>query len=254
MSNDLPLLETFSIAKAIIEPSEVVRAADVPEAGIICFYGNVIKKVIAKYPTHELEPLRTLMGKLPVYQIEWKSRKLLLFCPGITAPLAVALTEEIIARGCRKLIAFGSAGVLDRSLIRGHLVVPTSAVRDEGTSFHYAAPSREIAPSAAGLSAIQTVLAERNISFTLGKTWTTDAIYRETPSRIARRKAEGCVTVEMESAGLFALAQFRGITLAQILFCGDDVSGNQWDARDGHPYAITPEYAFELAVESCLRL
>jgi len=254
MDDNLPLLEAFSTERAIIEPSEVVRPANVPEMGVICFRDSVIKKIIAKCPTKELEPLRSEMGELPVYEIEWKSKRLILFCPGITAPLAVALTEEVIARGCRKFIAFGSAGVLDRALIRGHLVVPTAAVRDEGTSFHYAAPSREIRPSEAGLTAIKAVLSERNISFTLGKTWTTDAFYRETPSRIARRKAEGCVTVEMEAAGLFALAQFRGITLAQILFCGDDVSGDEWDARDGHPQVTTPESAFELAAESCLRL
>lgn len=254
MHDDLPLLESFSREKAIIEPSEVVRPANIPEMGVICFYDGVIKKVVAKYPSKELEPLRTLTGKQPVYEIEWKSKRLTLFCPGITAPLAVGLTEEVIARGCRKLIAFGSAGVLDRALIRGHLVVPTAAVRDEGTSFHYAPPSREVAPSEAGLAAIKSVLSDRNIPFTLGKTWTTDALYRETPSRIARRKAEGCLTVEMEAAALFALAQFRGIALAQMLFCSDDVSGDQWDARDGHPRATTPEAAFELAAEACLRL
>lgn len=253
MNDQLPLLEPFDREKAIIEPSEVVTHSDVPEMGVICFKPN-LKKLVANYPHKELEPLRTAMGKLPVYEIEWKSRRLAVFCPGISAPLAVSLTEEVIARGCRKLVAFGGAGVLDRKLIRGHLVVPTSAIRDEGTSFHYAVPSREIAPDEAALVAIKAVLSERNIPFTLGKTWTTDAFYRETPSRIARRTAEGCLTVEMEAAALFALAQFRGITLGQILICGDDVSGDQWDARGTHPQATTKEAVFELAAEACMRL
>jgi len=254
MHDDLPLLETFSNEKAVIEPCAVVRPRDVPERGVICFYDKVIKKLIAEHPSRELEPVRTAMGRLPVYEIDWKSNRLALFCPGITAPLAVAFTEEIIARGCRHFVAFGGAGVLNRSLVRGHLVVPTSAVRDEGTSFHYAVASREVAPSEAAVAAIKAVLSERNIPFSCGKTWTTDALYRETPSRIARRRAQGCLTVEMEAAALFALAQFRCIALAQLLLCGDDVSGEQWDARDGHRQAITPEAAFELAAEACLRL
>ena len=253
MNDCLPLLECSLGEKAIIEPSEVLTHSDLPEVGVICFKPN-LKKLVAHYPHKELEPLRTAMGELPVYEIEWKSKRLAVFCPGITAPLAVALTEEVIARGCRKLIAFGGAGVLDREMIRGHLVVPTSAIRDEGTSFHYVAPSREIAADEAALVAIKSVLSERNIPFTLGKTWTTDAFYRETPSRIARRKAEGCLTVEMEASALFALAQFRGIAFGQILVCGDDVSGERWDARDTHPQATGMGAVFEVAAEACMRL
>ncbi|KPK49401.1 MAG: hypothetical protein AMK72_04625 [Planctomycetes bacterium SM23_25] len=254
MPDDLPLLEPFADEKAIIEPSEVVSRADVPDRAVICFYDSVIKKVIAAGPHKEFEPIRTAMGILPVYEIERNSERLLVFQPGIGAPLVVAVTEEIIARGCRKLIALGGAGVLDRALIHGHLVVPTAAIRDEGTSFHYAPASREIAPSEAALAAIQSVLCDADVPFTLGKTWTTDAFYRETPSRIARRKAEGCLTVEMEAAALFALARFRGVILAQMLFCCDDVSGDRWDDRAAQPRAVTLEAAFELAAEACMRL
>jgi uridine phosphorylase len=88
----------------------------------------------------------------------------------------------------------------------------------------------------------------------LGKTWTTDAIYRETPARIARRRAEGCITVEMEAAAFFAVAQFRGVTFGQILYGGDDVSGDLWDDRDWDRQTSTREKLFWLAAEACLRL
>lgn len=64
-----------------------------------------------------------------------------------------------------------------------------------------------------------------------GKTWTTDALYRETEGKIARRAAEGCLTVEMECAGFFAAAQFHGLPLAQLLYAGDDLSADTWDSR-----------------------
>lgn len=65
-----------------------------------------------------------------------------------------------------------------------------------------------------------------------GKTWTTDAMYRETPDMIELRRSEGCITVEMEAAAFFAVSEYYDIPLAQLLYAGDDVSGETWDARD----------------------
>ena len=125
--------------------------------------------------------------------------------------------------------------MLDREIAVGHVVVPTSAVRDEGTSYHYLPPSREVAASAEGTAAIERALRARNVPYVLGKTWTTDAIFRETAGKVQMRRAEGCLTVEMEAAAFFAVAQFRGVTFAQLLYGGDDVSGEVWDDRGwGH--------------------
>jgi purine-nucleoside phosphorylase len=90
--------------------------------------------------------------------------------------------------------------------------------------------------------------------YLVGKTWTTDAIYRETPTKIAQRRAEGCITVEMEAAAFFAVAQFRGVRFGQLLYGGDDVSGAAWDNREWHQRADTREKLFWLAAEAVLRL
>ena len=70
------------------------------------------------------------------------------------------------------------------------------------------------------------------IPFTTGKTWTNDAIYRETPDMIELRRNEGCITVEMEAAAFFAVSRYYNIPLAQLLYAGDDVSGEVWDSRN----------------------
>ena len=70
------------------------------------------------------------------------------------------------------------------------------------------------------------------IPFTTGKTWTSDAIYRETPDMIELRRNEGCITVEMEAAAFFAVSKYYNIPLAQLLYAGDDVSGEVWDSRN----------------------
>lgn len=159
-----------------------------------------------------------------------------------------------LSHGCRKFIACGGAGVLDGKIGVGHVVVPSSAVRDEGTSYHYLPPSREVAASAEGLKAIQNTLDTHEVPYIVGKTWTTDGLYRETPAKVARRKAEGCLTVEMEAAAFFAVAQFRGVTFAQLLYGGDDVGGDAWDHREWHRQSSTREKLFWLAAESCLKL
>jgi uridine phosphorylase len=194
------------------------------------------------------------MGGHPVYEIDVDGQRVALFHPGVGAPLAAGLLDEVIALGCRKFIACGGAGVLDREIAVGHVVVPTSAVRDEGTSYHYLPPSREVAASVEGTAAIERVLRARNVPYVLGKTWTTDAIFRETAGKVQMRRAEGCLTVEMEAAAFFAVAQFRGVTFAQLLYGGDDVSGDLWDDRGWGTRHTVREKLFWLAAEACLLL
>ncbi len=102
------------------------------------------------------------------------------------------------------------------------------------------------------IAAIESTLDRHGVGYRLGKTWTTDAIYRETRARVARRQAEGCIVVEMEASALFAVGAFRGVPVGQILYGGDDVSGlGDWDRRDWDNHSIR-EHLFWLAAESCL--
>lgn len=174
--------------------------------------------------------------------------------PGVGAPLAAGMLEELIARGCRKFIACGGAGSLTAGAEVGGLVVVTAAVRDEGTSYHYLPPSREIEAPAAGVEALLRVVERNGVPHRAGKSWTTDGIYRETPTRIARRRDEGCLTVEMEASALLAVARFRKVVLGQLLYCGDDVSGSQWDARDWNRREELRALVLDLALQAVLEL
>ena len=176
------------------------------------------------------------------------------FQPGICAAFAAAMLDEVIAHGCGKFVACGGAGVLDGGIDAGHIIVPDSAVRDEGASYHYVEPSREVAAHPDAVAAVVRVLERQGRPYTVGKTWTTDAFYRETPDKVALRREEGCVTVEMEAAAFFAVAQFRGVPFAQILYGGDDVSGEEWDHRHWNKQKTTREDLLRLAAEACLEL
>ncbi len=249
-----PILEFDSTAEALLEPQRLIKPIDIPEHAVACFFQDVIQTLLEQHKAHVIKRLRSEIGTHPVYEIELSSKRLAVFHPGVGGPLAATVLEEVIALGSRKFIACGGAGVLDGTFAVGHLVVPTSAVRDEGTSYHYLPASREATPSPAGVHALESVLRTRSLPYVLGKTWTTDAIYRETPAKIKRRRAEGCLTVEMEAASFFAVAQFRSVQFAQLLYGGDDVSGEQWDSRHWDKHKSIRENLFWLAAEACLQM
>lgn len=250
---DYPILEFDPTPAALIEPSKVLEPLPgIPEHCVLCFFQPVIKKVCAE--AQIIYKLGSEIGSNPLYMLEINGKPLAVTHPGVGAPLAGGFLEELIALGCRKFIACGGSGVLRPDIALGHVVVPTSAVRDEGTSYHYQPPAREVAPHPDALAAIEATLKAHEIPYDLGKTWTTDAIYRETPAKIARRKAEGCITVEMEASAFFAIAQFRGAVFGQMLYGGDNVGGEVWDHRGWHQEASTREKLFWLAAEAVLRL
>jgi uridine phosphorylase len=251
---DLPLLEFDPEPNALIEPSDVIKRRDVPEHCVLCFFKEVIDQVIEKHSAQVIVRNRWEDGPHPLYEISYQDQRLAFFHPGVGAALSAGLLEEVIAFGCRKFIVCGGCGVLEKDLAVGHLVLVNAAVRDEGVSYHYLPPGREIFAHPQALDALERTLAGKNLPFRLGKTWTTDAPYRETANKIALRKAEGCSVVEMEAAALMAVAQFRQVVLGQVLYAGDDLSGETWDNRKWQSRREVRESLFWLAAEACLKL
>lgn len=254
MRNTYPILEFDSASEALIEPKRVIQPAAVPEHCVVCFFQDVIDKLCADHQARLVVTQRSEIGAHPVYETQVNGRRLAFFHPGVGAPLAASLLEEVIALGCTKFIACGGAGVLDRDLQLGHLIVPSVALRDEGTSYHYLPPSREVSASPVAVAAIEQVLQRHQREYLITKTWTTDGLYRETPAKIQLRKAEGCLTVEMEAAAFFAVAQFRGVAFGQLLYGGDNLGSDEWDGRAWDKQETVRENLFWLAAEACLLL
>ncbi len=252
--SNVPLLERDSARVAIIEPSRIIKPIDVAEHCVLCFFQEVIRELVREgAQARHVHNGESEAGDYPVYELDYGGRRLAVVHPGVGAPNAAARLEHMIALGCRKFVACGGAGVLVGSIDVGHIVVPTAAIRDEGTSYHYLPPAREVTPTRRALKAIEAVLRENNHEYVRGKTWTTDAVYRETRPRMTRRQNEGCVVVEMEAAAFFAVARFRRVEFAQILYGGDSLAGRRWAPRGWNRHAVR-ERLFHLAAEACLRL
>jgi uridine phosphorylase len=239
---------------AVIEPGRVIAPTDIAPHAVLCFFQDVIGAVVAAHGGKVVDHLVSEIGRNPIYELDYGGRRLTLAHPGVGAPLAAASLEELIARGCRSFVACGGGGVLVPDVALGHVVVPTRAIRDEGTSYHYLPPEAAAVPTRSAVDAIVRTVRAHHVPFVEGPTWTTDAIYRETRSKVERRVAQGCLIVEMEAAAFFAVSAFRGVAFGQLLYAGDDLSGDAWDQRGWDDHAEGRELLFRLAAEAVLQL
>jgi uridine phosphorylase len=251
----VPILEFDPDTSALIEPGHVAAPLEgLPTAAVICFFAEVVDEACGDGRAEVAVEMGWELPHHPLYVLDvGEGRRVAVFSPGTGAPLATMFFEDAIAHGCRNFVACGGAGALVPGLALGHVVVPDAAVRDEGTSFHYMAAGREVAADPGAVAVAVSVLERHGVPHTVGKTWSTDAPYRETVGRIERRRAEGCITVEMEAAAFMAVAAHRGVRFAQYLYAGDDLSGEAWDHRSWQTTAAR-RALFDLALEACLEL
>lgn len=249
----MPLCEFDGESEPLFDPMPATAAGTIPRCAVICFFQEVIEEVCGQGRAEVVATYTWEHGRHPMYRLNVRGQDVAVFHPGVGAPLAAGLLEEAIATGCQAFVACGGAGALVPELTLGHVVVIDAAVRDEGTSHHYLPASREIAADAEATDIAVDLLASRGIPHTVGKTWTTDAPYRETRNKIAARRSEGCITVEMEAAAFMAVARHRGVRFAQYVYAGDDVSGEAWDHRSWQTSSARRDL-FWLAVEATLLL
>jgi uridine phosphorylase len=142
---------------------------------------------------------------------------------GVGAPAAVTVLEEAIALGVRDIIIVGTGGSLQPALPIGSVIVPTSAIREEGTSFHYMPAGVDLSPDPSLTQALAEAVVGQGSIVTFGPVWTTDAPYREMRSKVLAYGAMGALAVEMEASALFALAQFRGVRLGMVMTISDEL-------------------------------
>ncbi len=125
----------------------------------------------------------------------------------VGAPFAVLVAEELFACGCRLLISLTSAGQIVPVASPPYFVVIDRAVRDEGTSYHYAAPQTFAEADLGLVTTAMQALQERGLRAFVGPSWTTDAPFRETAAAVAAARAKGVLAVEMEAAALYTFAR-----------------------------------------------
>lgn len=229
----LAILEFDPCQKAFINPENDLTEQNIQKTtakkAIICFFRDAIRQYLMENECEEIAVFKTELIHLPIYLD--KKRDILFMQGYVGSPGAAAQLDLLQFLGAENIITCGGAGVLS-DLALGHLMIPISAVRDEGTSFHYAPESYEITPSLKLTEKLVEGLEKRNLPFVKGKTWTTDGPYRETKEKVKLRKEQGCICVEMECSAFYAVGQFRNVNVASILYSGDSLSGDEWENRN----------------------
>lgn len=164
------------------------------------------------------------------YMTEWYlyREKILLCFMHVGAPLAAMTMERLAWLGIKNFLACGSAGAISSELDTEKVFVVEDAIRDEGTSFHYLAPSLTVELDKHMIKKIEEALANENIEYEKGRIWTTDAIFRETKKRIAQRIFEGAKAVDMECSAWASIAKRKGLRFGELCFFSDVTHQDGW--------------------------
>ena len=171
----------------------------------------------------------------------------------VGAPFAVLVAEQMFASGCRLLISITSAGQIAPLGPPPYFVLIERALRDEGTSHHYAAPSEFSVADPSLVEQVRPHLSGVPEPIHAGATWTTDAPFRETATAIAARRAQGIAAVEMEAAALYAFAAARRKAVLCFAHVTNQMGQSEGDFEKGDADGTTAALAVLSAVAKAWR-
>jgi len=228
--------KTFDVlSEEIIKPSDIYdriedNVENLPEIAVATFGGGFVDTIKNKPDFEIITDIGSSSSDVgSTYAITHKNKRIALYQTPVGGPGAVMRLETMIAWGVKKFVCFGACGVLDKNITEGNFIVPTKAYRDDGTSYHYAEAGDYIEVKTA--DKLSDIMTELKLPYVKGRTWTTDAFFRETRNNMQKRKNEGCLTVEMECASIMAAGQFRGADVYQFLYAADNLDASEWEMR-----------------------
>jgi uridine phosphorylase len=218
---------------------------DPPKGVIFTFQTKLMNYIIDHYPVRKVDHI---FGEF--YVLETDNGNIgITGNIGIGAPVTAILLEELSSFGIKNFISIGTAGALKRDLKLGSIIVCDKAIRDEGTSYHYLEGEKYAYPSENLKQTIVKTIEKLGKDYTLGTSWTTDAVFRETVKEIDHYKVEGVSTVDMEASAIFAVAKYLNVEAASIFTISDHIGEKEWK-----PYFhLTEEHLhtlFQIALET----
>lgn len=222
-------------APALFSPEEAVAEQgdglpDVPPAIVLGYQEELTEVVMGRADaeariemvrSQSVYPLSDTVGYVPVHE------------RGIGAPVTATVTENVIAAGAEVVVMLGGCACLDRDVAPEAAVLPTEAIRDEGVSYHYLPAAEPVTATAGLVDTLEAALAEAAFETPRGRTWTTSAMYRETVPEVEQYRDEGVVSLDMESAALWAVCRYRGVDAATVHQIGDYLGPDRWIPETG---------------------
>ena len=227
------LLEQFDSNRVAVLNPDVFQSKieGFPKTAMSIFNKKLIAEIEQNYNVEQIATISSETKDYPVYKVNIKGVDIAVYQTSVGAASAVGSFEEIIMMGAKNLLLVGCCGCLDSAIEDYSIIIPTAALRDEGTSYHYMPASDEVEIDSKCVNIIEDFIKSKNISYHKGKTWTTDALYRETKDKVEMRKKQGAITVDMECSAMAAVAKFRGVNFGQMFYAADNLGAEEYDAR-----------------------
>ena len=203
-------------APSVFEPAALLRearrqkdlpAATVPKTCILDPDGDLVRRLRRTGQARPFETWACYHTQMNTFSLGERTAGIIGCAVG--APFAVLVAEQLFASGCDLLVSLTSAGQITPAGTPPYFVVIDKALRDEGTSYHYAAPADYADADPALVASAAAALQRAGLRAVIGPSWTTDAPFRETAAAIDAARRRGVLAVEMEAAALYAFAQAR---------------------------------------------
>jgi uridine phosphorylase len=171
----------------------------------------------------------------------------------VGAPFAVLVAEELFASGCQLLLSLTSSGQVTPAGATPYFVIIDRALRDEGTSYHYAAPADFAAADTELVKVAVEAVKHTRLRTLIGATWTTDAPFRETAEAIDAARQRQILAVEMEAAALYTFAAARNVPLLCLAHVTNTMAQRGEDFEKGEDGGTTDALAVLGAIIGALR-
>ena len=206
-----------TLALSVFRPAALLREArrqkglatvDVPPVCILDPDGDIVRRLRQAGDARPFEHWPCYHTQLDTFTLAGQTAGIVGCAVG--APFAVLIAEELFASGCRLLLSLTSAGQITPAGPTPYFVIIARALRDEGTSHHYAPPAEYSEADPALVATAMETVSDRKPPVIVGSSWTTDAPFRETAQAIGAARAKGALAVEMEAAALYAFARASG--------------------------------------------
>ena len=228
------------------EPKHIVDVC------LIVFSEEIYTHLLNTYECEEIGILTACNGNTSIKKMNYKGTDIAFYLTNIGSTMASCQCYETNwVTGATKFIMFGSCGSLDREKTNGKFIIPTESYRGEGCSYYFAEPADYI--EIKNNKKLAAIFDELGAPYVRGKIWTTDSMIRETVGLVAKRKAEGCIAVEMELAGVQAVCDFYGLELYDFLEAGDVLEASGYEV-EGLQNANHNLGKLQIALEVALRV
>jgi uridine phosphorylase len=230
---------------AAVRSERLLPSERIPDVCVLEFDGDLTDELLLRGAATPCEAWACFHTTMFTIQVD--GTRFGLIPRTIGGPYAVLIAEQLRASGAKVVLGLTSAGRVNPELLIPSIVVATSAVRDEGTSYHYLPAGSTVKSNGALAHKLASELERFSLPVSQGMVWTTDAPYRETKFQLAEYAAAGVLAVEMQAASLFAFGAARHVPVGVVAHVTNAID------YTGQPFDKGQDVSGELLLETVCR-